>query len=184
MTSPRAAAQGWDLSKRPFPEARRDNTVDTYESQKDGEVKIADPFRWLEQPPSQSAETKQWVEAQADFAQAYIQEYKPREDLKKRIEENFSYARFSCPSLKHDGNFYYSYNSGLEPQSRFFKASKSEVDDVERRGSDAGPPGVVYFDANALSKDGTVALTLLSFSRSGKYLAYGISKSGSDCEWS
>ncbi|CAO1618043.1 unnamed protein product [Parajaminaea phylloscopi] len=180
MATARKAAPGWDLGARPFPQAKRGDVVDTYKSKKDGEVKIADPFRWLEQPPSQSPETKKWVEEQADFAQAYIKEYKPRAELKKRIEENFSYPRFSCPSLKYDGNFYYSYNSGLEPQSRFFKASREQIDKVEQEGSDAEAPGTVFFDANALSKDGTVALTLLAFSRTGKKVAYGISKSGSD----
>lgn len=75
--------------------------------------------------------------------------------------------------------FYYNYNSGLEPQTRIFKASREEIDAVEQ-GTLSKPPGEVFFDCNKLSEDATVALSLLSFSHSGKYLAYGISKSGSD----
>lgn len=163
MTTPShlSPAPGWDISKKPFPPAQRGDQVDTYKSAAQGEVKIADPYRWLETPPNQSPETKKWVESQADFAQSYIQQFDGRDELKKRLEASFSYARYSCPSLKYDGRFYYNFNSGLESQSRIFKADPKQIDEVEKRGSaaDAGPPGEVFFDANKLSKDGTVALT-------------------------
>lgn len=40
--------------------------------------------------------------------------------------------------------------------------------------------GQVFFDTNLLSKDGTIALSITAFSKSGKQFAYGVSKSGSD----
>nr|CAD1823088.1 unnamed protein product [Ananas comosus var. bracteatus] len=38
----------------------------------------------------------------------------------------------------------------------------------------------VLLDPNTLSKDGTVALTMLVVRQDGKYLAYGLSENGSD----
>lgn len=38
----------------------------------------------------------------------------------------------------------------------------------------------VLLDPNTLSKDGTIALSTYSISEDGKYIAYGLSESGSD----
>lgn len=183
-TAQQQNAPGWDLSANPFPKARRDESVvDTYKSDAKGEVKVADPYRWLETPPNQSNETKEWVQAQADFASKYIKGYPHWDEIKSRLEGTFAYPRFSCPSLKYDGKFYYSYNSGLDPQSRIFRASKEDIEGVTKEGADAkATPGEVFFNENRLSKDGSVALASTAFSKSGKLLCYGISKAGSDCE--
>lgn len=180
-------APGWDPVKNPFPQARRADHVDVYKSKAHGQVKVPDPYRWLETPPSQSTETQKFSEAQAAYFSKYLEGYAPRDAFVKRLEQTFSYPRFSCPSLKYDGNFYYNYNSGLESQSRIFRASRKAIDDVQdtpgqQQQQQQDPPGEVFFDANRLSQDGTVALTILAFSHTGKYFCYGVSKSGSDCK--
>jgi prolyl oligopeptidase len=113
-----------------------------------------------------------------------------REAFKKKVEENFSYPRVGLPALKNNGRFYLHYNSGLDPQTTIYEATREEIDAIESSSSSASstaaagatkkPPGKPWFDANLLSKDGTVALSYTRFSHSGKYVCYGISASGSD----
>ncbi|KAJ1036175.1 hypothetical protein NDA18_000041 [Ustilago nuda] len=174
-------APAWSTQPNPYPPARRDEKASqTYKSAAKGSVTVPEPYIWLEQPPSQSEETKEWVHAQAKLTQTYLDDCQPDLDiLKSRIEKNFDFARFSCPSLKGDGQYYYSYNSGLSPQSLIYTATEEEVqNNAGRNGRD--PIGKIFFDSNLLSADGTVALSFTTFSHSGKYMAYGISKSGSD----
>ncbi|KDN48433.1 hypothetical protein K437DRAFT_255543 [Tilletiaria anomala UBC 951] len=179
MASP---APGWDLKARPFPQARRDDQASkTYTSANKGSVTVPEPYVWLETPPSQSLETKKWVQEQADFTQAYIRQNPEREAFKEKVEQNFSYPRINIPVKKKNGKFYLHYNSGLDPQSTIYEATQEEIDAIEK--SDGSkPPGRVWFDANLLSKEGTIALTNTRFSTSGKLVAYGISVSGSDWE--
>ncbi|KAK0540046.1 hypothetical protein OC835_000844 [Tilletia horrida] len=178
-------APGWDPKTKPFPQARCSDDVETFKSAVSGKVDVADPYKWLEIPPSKSAETKDWVEAQAEYAQDYIKGYPDRAAFKKRVEANMSFPRFSCPSLKGDGAYYYSFNAGLDPQATIWRASRAEIEAAEKAehqgGANAGnPPGKLWFDVNLLSKDGTIALSQMNFSKSGEHLAYSLSKNGSD----
>ncbi|CAD6885410.1 unnamed protein product [Tilletia controversa] len=186
-TSSARLASGWDPKTKPFPQARRTDDVETFKSAKaaSGKVDVADPYKWLETPPSKSDETKDWVKAQADYAQDYISGYPDRAAFKKRVEANMSFPRFSCPSLKGDGAYYFNYNAGLDPQSTIYRATRQDIEAAEKAQHDgkpdaAKPPGSLWFDTNLLSKDGTIALGGMNFSKSGKHLAYSLSKNGSD----
>jgi prolyl oligopeptidase len=81
--------------------------------------------------------------------------------------------------LKPDDHFYYSYNSGLQPQSIIYRVHKDKLPAVydEQTTPEAEE---LYFDSNRLSDDATAALSATAFSKSGKYWAYGVSNSGSD----
>jgi prolyl oligopeptidase len=60
------------------------------------------------------------------------------------------------------------HNSGLQNQSVLY--AKQTLDEDKR----------VVLDPNVWSSDGTVALGNIEFSQDGRYLAYSVSKSGSD----
>lgn len=124
-----------------------------------------DPYRWLEDPDS--PETQAWVEAQNARSSAFLEAIPQRADIKARLTELWNYERFGPPT-RYGEWFIYSRNDGLQNQAVI----------VKTRDLDAEP--VVLLDPNTLSADGTVALSGMSVSEDGRYLAYALSHSGSD----
>ncbi|XP_058098413.1 uncharacterized protein LOC131243234 [Magnolia sinica] len=144
-----------------YPPVRRDDSVvDDYHG-----VRIPDPYRWLEDPDAD--EVKDFVEKQATLTEVLIQSCETREKLKNQILALFDHPRYDTPSKQAD-KYFYSHNTGLQAQSILYM-----LDDLE------GKPEVLL-DPNSLSKDGTVALSISSVSEDAKFLAYGLSSSGSD----
>lgn len=147
-----------------YPKTKKVEQVDEYHG-----IKVADPYRWLED--DNSPETKAWVEEQNKVTNAYLEQIPQRERLKKRLTELWNYERYSIP-IRRGGKYFYYKNDGLQNQSVLYVA-----DFVNDKGR-------VLLDPNMLSTDGTVALSGISISEDGKILAYGISVSGSDWqEW-
>ena len=143
-----------------YPATARDNTVDEYFG-----TKVADPYRWLENDTS--AQTAQWVEAENAVTNAYLNRIPQRKRLLERLKQVANYERSGIPFEKH-GKWYFYKNDGLQNQSVMYVMDKL-----------GGTPRV-FLDPNKLSSDGTVALQSVTFSHNGKYVAYSISRSGSD----
>nr|MDP0505499.1 prolyl oligopeptidase family serine peptidase [Verrucomicrobiota bacterium JB025] len=153
-----------DAAPPAYPETRRGDVVETLHG-----VKIADPYRWLED--DNSAETKAWVEAQNEVTFGYLKAIPERAALLERLTELEYYARMN-PPFKVKGRYFFSRNTGLQNQSVLYTASSL----------DAEPQ--VLLDPNTFSDDGTVALSGVNVSDDGKLVAYAVSKSGSDWkEW-
>ncbi|KAI0722036.1 prolyl oligopeptidase [Cerioporus squamosus] len=174
-TSPRLAMPArtsWSPNR--YPHACRSDHVDVYKSEKNGEVRVHDPYQWLER---NTDETEQWTTTQESFTREYLDKNPERQDLEDEIRKNMDYAKFSAPSLKDDGRWYWYYNSGLQAQSVLYRSKDSTLPDFSQ---EKGPGGEVFFDPNLLSSDGTAALAATAFARSGEHFAYGISRSGSD----
>ncbi|GHV49984.1 prolyl endopeptidase [Bacteroidia bacterium] len=143
-----------------YPVAEKDGTADTYFG-----TQVADPYRWLENDTSLA--TAAWVEAENKVTDEYLAKIPFREQVRQRLTSLINYERIGSPSKKN-GKYYFFRNSGLQNQSVLYV---KETLDGEAQ---------VLLDPNTLSNDGTVALTGTSFSHDGKYLAYTISRSGSD----
>jgi prolyl oligopeptidase len=132
-------------------------------------VKVADPYRWLED--ANAPETKNWVQAQNRATFAYLATIPERERIKEKLTRLWNYERYSSPS-KVGKYYFFSKNDGLQNQSVLYVSESLH-----------GTPRVLL-DPNKLSTDGTIALSGTSVSDDGEFLAYSVSKGGSDWqEW-
>lgn len=143
-----------------YPETAKVDVTDSYFG-----TEVADPYRWLENDTA--PEVLEWVKQENAITREYLDKIPFREQLKQRLTELSNYEKFGTPFKKH-GKYYYFRNDGLQNQSVLYVKESLN-----------GNASVVL-DPNKLSDDGTVALNDISFSKDGQYLAYTISRSGSD----
>jgi len=148
------------IRHQPYPQTDKVDVVDDYFG-----TKVADPYRWLED--DHSPETAVWVQAQNEVTEDYLSQIPFRNQIRERLTEIWNYPRYSAPFKK--GDYYYFYkNDGLQNQSVLYR--QKNLDDTPE----------VFLDPNTLSDDGTVALSGVFFSNDNRYVAYAISKAGSD----
>jgi prolyl oligopeptidase len=153
LSSAALVAQQWQ-----YPSTRKVDQIDTYHG-----VKVADPYRWLED--DNSAETAAWVEAQNKITFPYLESIPFRQELRTRVRALNNYERYSAPSSKGP-YFFFSRNEGLQKQNVLFM----------QKGLDGAPE--VLLDPNQWGD--TVRLTVFAPSKDAKYAAYGVSRDGSD----
>jgi prolyl oligopeptidase len=152
------------MKKISYPIARKSDQVDDYHG-----VKVADPYRWLEDLDSD--ETSKWVEAENKLTFSFLESVPARTAIKERLTKLWNYEKYGVP-FKEGSRYFYTRNSGLQNQSVLYTVTALN-----------GEPQLVL-DPNTLSSDGTVALSGLQVSNGGKFLAYSLSASGSDWqEW-
>jgi prolyl oligopeptidase len=143
-----------------YPETKKVDQVDDYFG-----TEVSDPYRWLENDTS--TETAEWVDMQNELTRDYLDSLSYRNQIMDRLTELWNYPKQGIPRKIGDYLFYYK-NDGLQSQSVLY--FRKGFDGMEE----------VMIDPNTLSDDGTVALSHYSVSKDGKYLAYAVSRSGSD----
>lgn len=74
-----------------YPKAAKDGTVDEYFG-----VKVADPYRWLENDTS--AQTAAWVEAENKVTTDFLARIPFRQKLLKRLTELANYEKIGAPA--------------------------------------------------------------------------------------
>ncbi|MEZ4454718.1 MAG: prolyl oligopeptidase family serine peptidase [Nannocystaceae bacterium] len=147
-------------SRFKYPEAAKGDVVDDYHG-----TKVADPYRWLEDPDS--AESKAWIDAENSVTFGYLDTIAARPQIRERLTKLWNYERYGVPS-REGGRYFFTRNDGLQNQNVLYTAKTLKEEPK------------ILLDPNALSSDGTVALSGTSVSPNGKLLAYGTSASGSD----
>jgi prolyl oligopeptidase len=147
-----------------YPTSVQGTQVDDYHG-----TKVADPYRWLENPDS--PETQRWIVDQNKLTMGFLDKIPDRDRIKARLTQLWDYEKYGTP-FKQGDRYFYSKNNGLQNQNVLY--TLKSLNDTPR----------VLLDPNALSQDGTVALSGIAISEDGKRLAYGLSTSGSDWqEW-
>ena len=148
------------VSQIVYPISNTVKQTDTYHG-----VEVDDPYRWLEDDNSEP--TKAWVQSQNKVTENYLTQISFRNKIKERLTALWNYEKMS--SIFKKGKLFFSFkNNGLQNQSVLY-SQKSLLDN----------PSVVL-DPNLFSSDGTAALSGMAINKEGNYIAYGISKAGSD----
>jgi prolyl oligopeptidase len=143
-----------------YPKTKKVSQTDTYHG-----TKVEDPYRWLEDDNSE--ETKAWVDEENKVTEQYLSQIPFRDKVKTRLKELWNFEKLTAP-YKKAGMYFTFYNNGLQNQSVLYYQKNLQDQRIE------------LLDPNKLSADGTSSLTGWAVSKDGKYLAYGISKAGSD----
>jgi prolyl oligopeptidase len=145
-----------------YPETKKVDVVEDHFG-----MKVADPYRWLEDDVRVNPEVAKWVEDQNKVTDAYLDTLPGREVLKARMKKLYDYERFGIPS-KAGKNYFFTKNDGLQNQSVLYVRSGLKA--KER----------VLIDPNTWAKDGATALGGWAPSDNGKLLAYSIQDGGTD----
>jgi len=143
-----------------YPETSKVDHQDNYFGQS-----VSDPYRWLEFDTAQ--EVMDWVQKENEVTFGYLDKIPFRTSIRKRLDELWNYPKIGAP-FRAGEYFMFFKNEGLQNQSVLYI----------QKGLDGNPE--VLIDPNALSKEGTTALTGLSISHDKKYLAYSTAQAGSD----
>lgn len=146
-----------------YPQTRRDDVVEILHGQR-----IADPYRWLEDPDD--PETADWVRRQNEVTEAYLDSLPERSWFAATMRAVLLRPRAGDPFCR-GGRYVVSRNDGRSDQDVWYVADSL----AELRSG-----GRVLVDPNTLSADGRASLQSLTISPSGRYAAMGVSASGSD----
>lgn len=162
LSSTKVNSQQKLLPALKYPQTTKVDTVTDYFG-----TKVSDPYRWLED--DRSPETEDWVKTQNKLTFGYLNQIPFRNAIKEKLEAIWNYEKIGAPF--NEGAFTYFYkNNGLQNQYVLYRYLSDKLPETAK----------VFLDPNTFSKDGTISLGGLSFSKNGKIVAYSISEGGSD----
>jgi prolyl oligopeptidase len=119
----------------------------------------------------EDAAVQSWLTEQQALCQKYFDAIPGRTQVKDRLTTLMQYPKIGIPWVRGE-HIYYFFSDGKRNQS------------VVCRRKIGSEQEEVILDPNQFSKSGTVSVTGIRLSKDCKYLAYGLSKSGSDWqEW-
>lgn len=142
-----------------FPEARRLDVVETLHG-----VRVADPYRWLEDPDS--PETRAWLAAQDQLAAPYLGALPLRGRFRQRLEELLRVGWVGGPTWRGERCFFQRREPGQEMAVLLVR--------------EAGGSERVLVDPLAIDPAGVTTLDVWEPSWDGSLLAYQLSSGGDE----
>lgn len=130
-------------------------------------VKVADPYRWLEDDVRTSKEVADWVAAEKAVSDGYLDALPGKAELAAKMTALYNYERYSLPE-KAGGYYFFTKNDGLQNQEVLYVRKGLHGKDR------------LLIDPNTWAKDGATALASWRASKNGKLMAYSIQDGGSD----
>ncbi len=159
------AKGGAQIISNPIISYPKTNTVAVVDEQFG--IKVADPYRWLEDDVRVAPAVADWVGQQNAVTDAYLKTLPGKDVLAARMKKLYDYERFGLPE-KAGKRYFFTKNDGLQNQSVLY--ARSGLNGKDR----------VLIDPNTWAKDGATALDAWVPSKDGKLLAYAIQDGGSD----
>lgn len=159
-SAPAAAKKASDA-----PATRVENVVEDLHG-----VKVADPYRWLEDGAKPEVAT--WVEAQNRYLRSKLDPLAIREPIRERLTELLSIGTLSTPVAR--------YPKGKPPRLFYTRREGTQNQPILYVRDGIRAADRVLVDPNAIEADGTAALDWWYPSPDGKLVAYGISLKGSE----
>jgi prolyl oligopeptidase len=145
-----------------YPPTTRSDTVDEQFG-----VRVADPYRWLENDVRSEPQVRAWVDAQNRTTNAFLEALPQRAAFRERMRQVYNFERYSVPE-KAGSRYFYTRNDGLQNQSVLYV----------RDGLNGAPRQLI--DPNGWSRDSATALAEWEPSKNGRYVAYAVQDGGTD----
>lgn len=143
-----------------YPEAYR-----TDFSEKVHGVTVADPYRWMER--GDDPRLTAWLAAENRLTRAYLKNIPARDRIARRLKQLWHVDSVNIPTPRGDRYFAFERKANEELSALYVRTGFSG----KRR---------KLLDENDLSRDRTAVVTRVSISRSGRFVAYGVSMNAND----
>ena len=128
-------------------------------------IPFEDAYRWLED--KDAPETREWVKAQMAYTQGLLGQVPGRDEVLGVLARHLKVDARLLPTVRGKRLF-------------FLARSVEQQQSVLTLRETADGPDIPLVDPNPMSPDHTTSVTLVTVSRDGKTLVYGIRKGGED----
>ncbi len=148
------------LAVAPPPKTRVDNVEEVLHG-----VKIADPYRWLED--QNSPETRAWIDAQNKYTRSFLDAVPGRAEVEKRLGELMRVEFIGTPVFRGGRYFFGKRLADQDLNVIYVRQGLTGKDEV-------------LIDPHPMSADHTTSVMMRGLSDDGKLLIYGVRKGGED----